>query len=202
MKKEFIYRLFSHIPELHTKRLLMRGLRVSDAQDMFEYSREHSVTEYLTWSPHPNLDFTREYLTYIGQRYRTGDFFDWGCVYSDPDNPEMRPRMIGTCGFTRFDFPSNSAEIGYVFNPAFTGRGLATEAVRRVIRFGFCELGLNRIEAKYMEGNESSRRMMERVGMTFEGYFRESMLIKGSYRTIGVCSLLKKEYDALELSEI
>lgn len=201
MKKEFIYRLFSHIPELHTKRLLMRGLRVSDAQDMFEYSREHSVTEYLTWSPHPNLDFTREYLTYIGQRYRTGDFFDWGCVYSDPDMPEMRPRMIGTCGFTRFDFPSNSAEIGYVFNPAFTGRGLATEAVRRVIRFGFCELGLNRIEAKYMEGNESSRRMMERVGMTFEGYFRESMLIKGSYRTIGVCSLLKKEYDALELSE-
>lgn len=201
MKKEFIYRLFSHIPELHTKRLLMRGLRVSDAQDMFEYSREHSVTEYLTWSPHPNLDFTREYLTYIGQRYRTGDFFDWGCVYSDPYNPEMHPRMIGTCGFTRFDFPSNSAEIGYVFNPAFTGRGLATEAVRRVIRFGFCELGLNRIEAKYMQGNESSRRMMERVGMTFEGYFRESMLIKGSYRTIGVCSLLKKEYDALELSE-
>ena len=104
-------------------------------------------------------------------------------------------RMIGTCGFTSFNCPADSAEIGYVLNPAFQGKGLATEAVRRVLRFGFEELSLHRIEAHFILGNEASRRLMERVGMTFEGYARESMKIKGRYRTIGTCAILRGEFE-------
>ena len=88
--------------------------------------------------------------------------------------------MIGTCGFTRFDYSNNSAEIGYVINPEFRGRGIAGEAARRVIRFGFDELGLNRIEAKYMDGNVASRKVMEKIGMKYEGTMRGSLKIGGS----------------------
>ena len=189
MKKDMIYRLFSHIPTLETDRLTLRGMRVSDAQDMYEYARRPSVTEYLTWEPHTSMEETRQYLTYVGQRYRTGDFYDWSVVDKETGH------MIGTCGFTSFNCPADSAEIGYVLSPVYQGRGLGTEAVRRVLRFGFEELNLHRIEAHFIEGNAASRRLMERVGMTFEGFAREAMKIKGKYRTIGTCAILRGEFE-------
>ena len=188
MKKDLIYRLFSHIPTLETDHLILRGMRVSDAADMYDYARRPSVTEYLTWDPHTSDNMTREYLIYVGQRYRTGDFYDWAVICKED------ARMIGTCGFTSFNCPADSGEIGYVLNPDYQGKGLATEAVRRVLRFGFEDLALHRIEAHFIEGNEASLRLMERVGMTFEGYARESMRIKGRYRTIGTCAILRSEF--------
>ncbi|MBE6613159.1 MAG: GNAT family N-acetyltransferase, partial [Ruminococcaceae bacterium] len=103
-------------------------------------------------------------------------------------------KMIGTCGFTTLDFANNAAEVGYVLNPAYWGMGIAPEAVRRVIDFGFRELNVHRIEAKYMVENARSRRVMEKVGMTFEGVKRASMYIKGEYRDIGYCAILADEF--------
>lgn len=188
MKKEFIFRIFSDIPQLETDRLILRKMLVSDSYDMYEYSQRADVTKYLTWQPHPGRGYTKNYLEYVSTRYESGDFFDWAVV------EKASGRMIGTCGFTRFNLPSDSAEIGYVINPDFSGRGYATEAVRRVIDFGFNVLGLNRIEAKYMEGNKASHRVMEKVGMTYEGMHRSSMLVFGAYKNIGICSILKNEW--------
>ncbi len=188
MKKDLIYRLFSRIPAMDTDRLTLRAMRVADAADMYTYACQPSVTEYLTWEPHADMEETREYLTYVGQRYRTGDFYDWSIICREDGH------MIGTCGFTSFNCASDSGEIGYVLNPAYGGRGLATEAVLAVMRFGFERLSLHRIEAHFIEGNEPSRRLMERVGMRFEGYARESMRIKGHYRTIGTCAILRQEF--------
>jgi ribosomal-protein-alanine N-acetyltransferase len=103
--------------------------------------------------------------------------------------------MIGTCGFTRFDYPNDCGEIGYVLNSAYHGQGIATEVVSKIIEFGFCRLELNRIEAKYMVGNEASRRVMEKNDMTFEGIQRQRMLVKGQYRDIGVCALIKSDFE-------
>ena len=103
--------------------------------------------------------------------------------------------MVGTCGFTSFNCVSDSAEVGYVLNPEYWGKGIATEALTRVLRFGFEELKLHRIEARFIQENERSLHVMEKVGMTFEGVMREGMLIKGRYRNVGVCSILKKEYE-------
>ncbi len=188
MKRELIYRLFSRIPPIETERLTLRAMRVSDADDMFAYAHLREVTEYLTWEPHVDCEETRAYLTEVSRRYRTGDFYDWAIV-SRADS-----RMIGTCGFTSFSYPSDVGEVGYVLSPAYRGRGLATEAVRAVMGFGFRELSLHRIEAHFIEGNDASRRLMERVGMTFEGFARESMKIKGRYRTIGTCAILRREF--------
>ena len=67
--------------------------------------------------------------------------------------------MIGTCGFSSFDFANNSAEVGYVINPAYQKRGYAPEALLEVMMFGFMELNLHRIEARYMDGNDASRKI-------------------------------------------
>lgn len=189
MKREEIYHIFSHIPTLQTSHLTLRKMMVSDAMDMFAYAQNEEVTKYLTWKAHTDVMYTREYLQYIGTHYAIGDFFDWAVVLTEED------RMIGTCGFTRFDYANNIGEVGYVLNPEYWGRGIAVEAVREVMRFGFENLQLHRIEAKFIEGNTASLRVMEKTGMRFEGYHRDSMLIKGTYRTIGVCGILREEYE-------
>ena len=85
-------------------------------------------------------------------------------------------------------------KISYVINPDFWGQGYATEAVKRIIAFGFEELGLERIEARFIEGNESSFKLMQRVKMTLEGTVRNGVKAKGKYHNVGVCSILSDEY--------
>lgn len=188
MKREAICKIFSNIPTINTDRLILRKITIDDVDDMNEYSKNQSVTKYLTWSPHPDKAHTFEYINYLQMRYRTGDFYDWAIVWRDTG------KMIGTCGFTRFDYPNDSAEIGYVLNPEYHGLGIVTEAVKAVIEFGFSNLALNRIEGRYIAENLASRRVMEKNGMIYEGIRREGMLIKGRYRDIGVCSILKSEF--------
>ena len=59
MKKEKIYRVFSHLPELHTQRLTMRKMLVADTDDMYEYACRQDVTKYLTWNPHADRAYTK-----------------------------------------------------------------------------------------------------------------------------------------------
>ena len=195
MKKETVCAIFSNIPTLHTERLTLRRMSVRDTDDMFDYAKRQQTTEYLLWYPHQTRKYTEDYLRYIGTRYNLGEFYDWAVIENESG------KMIGTCGFTRFDLPHNSAEIGYVLNPDFHGVGYATEAAERVIEFGFSELSLHRIEARFMLGNDASLHVMEKLGMTFEGYRRDGMLVKNKYRTIGTCSILKNEWTGKKETE-
>lgn len=188
MTHDDIIRIFRDPPVLETRRLVLRRMQKRDSHDMYEYASRRDVTEYLLWDPHESEYYTYRYLSYIQSRYRAGDFYDWAVVVRE------NQKMIGTCGFTRFNTEANSAEVGYVLNPAYWGFGIAPEAVLNVMRFGFVNLHLNRIEARYMVGNDRSRRVMEKVGMTFEGVARESMHVKGKYVSVGTCSILRSEF--------
>lgn len=189
MEKDEILKIFKNPPILECDRVILRKMDRSFADDMFEYASNPAVTKYLTWDVHPNRRFSYNYLGYVNSRYRTGEFFDWAITMRDSG------KMIGTCGFTRFNFSSYSAEIVFVLNPKYWGYSIAPEASRRVIRFGFDTLELHRIEARYMENNIQSRRVMEKSGMTFEGIYRDMMLVRGQFVSVGVCSILRSEFN-------
>ena len=189
MKREKIYEVFSKLPSFETERLTLRPMRMFDAFDMYEYARLPQTSAFLTWSPHPDIEYTKNYLAFIIGKYKTGEFYDWAVVLKKEE-----PKMIGTCGFSRIDVSNNSAEIGYVIAPDFQRNGYAGEAVREILNFGFNTLNFNRIEAKYIIGNDASRSVMEKCGMIYEGTARSSMIVKGKYRDIGTCSILKSEH--------
>ena len=191
MTKDIVARFFHDPPKLLTPRLFLRRLEKKDYADMYDYSRDSEVTKYLTWEPHPDPHYTMRYVSYIIPKYRSGEFHDWAVI------DRASGKMIGTCGFTSFNYMHNSGEIGYVLHRDYWGRGLAAEAIRAVMRVGFLDLNLHRIEAKYMIGNERSRRVMEKCGMQFEGVQRDAMYIKNRYETIGICSILSSDYIAL-----
>ncbi len=180
--------VFAKPPTLKTERLILRKLVVPDYKDMFDYSHRPETSRFLLWSPHETLSFSKRYLSYLQGQYRSGNFYDF--ALEEIENGTM----IGTCGFTSFDMDQNCAEVGYVLHPDYWGRGLAPEALKRLMEFGFTELRLHRMVARIIEENAGSRRVAEKCGFRHEATHRESMLIKGEYRTITEYAILASEY--------
>ncbi len=180
--------IFRCPPTVETDRLLFRAMNRKDAADMFEYASDTRTTEFLLWSPHPDFEYTTRYLTYIEGQYRAGNFFDWAVILKETG------KMIGTGGFTTVDEKNRSGEIGYVLNPSFWHRGYGTEIAKELLSFGFSVLGMERIQARYILGNRASLHVMEKCGMRFEGVFRHLLYVKGMFRDIGVCSILREEF--------
>jgi len=189
MRLNFISRIFSKIPVLETERLVLRELKKSDVSDVYEYSANPKTSEYLLWEVHRSPEYTKEFVDYVISKYKSGEYNDWALVYKH-DN-----KMIGTCGFTKIDQENNVAEIGYVINPNYWNMGIATEAAEAVIEFAFNKMAMNRVEAKFMYGNDASLSVMKKLGMKFEGYHRDMLLVKGKYRTIGYAAILRSEYE-------
>ena len=179
---------FSGKIAFETERLYLRKIEASDADDMYGYCSKEITSRYLLWEPHRSPSATRAIIDNIRRGYRNGSYFELAVVLKE------NGAMIGTCGLTTVDVLNCCAEIGYVLSPDYWGRGFAQEAAEMMINFAFCELGANRVEAKYIRGNESSRRVMEKCGMTYEGTLRGKMLIKGQYRDIGICAILAERY--------
>ena len=180
--------IFTRIPTLETDRLIMRKILPIDCADIYEYSCKPETSRYLLWSPHENPKYTKKYISFVQNAYRNESFYDFALVDKESG------KMIGTCGFTGFDLSHNSAEIGYVLNPDFWGKGLAKEAIMRLMAFGFAELRLHRLTARIMTQNTASKRVAEKCGMRHEATHIESMLIKGNYETIDEYAILAKEF--------
>ena len=179
--------IFKNIPTIKTERLLLRRIVDRDIRDIYEYSSNPETTEFLLWYPHESIYDTKRFLSVIKRKYKEGDYFEWGIEYNG--------KMIGTCGFTAFSILNNSAEIGYVINPDYKGLGIATEAARAVISFGFRTLDLNRIEAKYMIANKRSLSVMLKCGMKEEGVSRKAVMSKRGYEDVGHAAILKCEFN-------
>lgn len=180
--------LFSKTDIIVTNRLLLRKIRLSDAKDMYEYASDNDVVKYLTWGPHPDVAYTKRYLATVERAYKNKTFFDWAVVL------KVNHKMIGTCGFTSFDYSNCMCEIGYVLNPRYRGYGIMPEAVNAVIEFAFDKLGAKTVEAKFMKGNDASLRVMEKCRMSFEGYTPSAIMCRGERIDVGRCTLNVADY--------
>lgn len=187
-----ILSVFSSIPTLETDRLILRKIKPCDIDDMYEYSSDEKVTKYLTWTPHENKNKTKKYVSFLQSLYRSGKFYDWGIILKNEN------KFIGTCGFSEIDAQNNTAQVGYVLNSSYWGRQIAPEALKRVLRFGFDIMRFERIEARHIDGNINSGRVMRKCGMQFEGTLRHAMYIKGEYKTIQLYSILREEWEKLD----
>ena len=185
-----IAEVFRRPPRLYTPRLILRAMTKRDADDMFEYACDPEVTRFLLWAPHDDREYTKRYLKQVEAAYKRGEFYDLGVELISEN------KFIGTCGIASLDLPNNTAEIGYVINPRYQNMGLATEAARAVIRYCFEDLHFNRVEARFMVGNDASRRVMEKCGMQFEGVRRSSLFVRDGYCDVGMGAIIADDYFA------
>ncbi|MNL48225.1 putative ribosomal N-acetyltransferase YdaF [compost metagenome] len=101
---------------------------------------------------------------------------------------------MGTAGFVYWETEHARAEFGYSLSRAFWGKGLATEAARAIITFGFEVLALNRIEAKCMVENVASERVMQKAGLRFDAVLRQYWQKHGTFHDVKVYALLSSDW--------
>lgn len=100
------------------------------------------------------------------------------------------------------NLPNQMAELGYWIGMPFWNKGFCTDAARRVLQFGFDELGLNKIYARHLGGNTGSARVMQKIGMTKEGMLRQHVMKYGVLNDIVEYGILKSEYEKLQTKPI
>lgn len=106
-----------------------------------------------------------------------------------------RGHFSGLIGFKQTDRTNRKTEIGYWLAQSATGRGIATESVRALLRFAFDSLGMNRVQIKCATGNEKSKNIPKRLGFVFEGIERDGELLSdGKFTDIEVYSMMKREF--------
>jgi RimJ/RimL family protein N-acetyltransferase len=101
--------------------------------------------------------------------------------------------LIGAIGL-RLDQSHARAELGYWLGKPFWQRGYCTEAARAVVAYGFNVLGLHRIHAAYMQRNPASGRVMQKIGMTYEGCMRQHIRKWGVFEDLEVYGMLHSDY--------
>ena len=91
-------------------------------------------------------------------------------------------KLVGSVALWVESEQHRRGELGFVFSPAVWNQGLATEAARELIRFGFAELGLHRISATCHPDNAASARTLVKAGMSQEGRLQHHLLARGHWR--------------------
>jgi RimJ/RimL family protein N-acetyltransferase len=90
--------------------------------------------------------------------------------------------------------PERAATLAIVLGPGFVGRGLGTDAVRVMVRYGFLVMGLNRIELRVLALNDRARRAYAKAGFVEEGVRREAVFLGGGFGDEVVMSVLRAEW--------
>ncbi|WP_410769385.1 GNAT family N-acetyltransferase [Fontibacillus sp. BL9] len=180
--------LFSAKPVFETSRLLLRKLERSDAEDFFDFASDPLLTEHVRWDYHDSIDDTKAFLDSLNYHFETRHSFNWAIV------DKAANKVIGRICLFGFDEDHDRAEIGYAVSRACWNKGIATEASKALIKYGFMELGLNRIEARCNEANIGSEKVMQNLGMTFEGLIREQLKIRNEYKNQKLYSILRREF--------
>jgi RimJ/RimL family protein N-acetyltransferase len=176
---------------LHTERLTLRPATADDAEPTWRYRRLESVNEWLTGCP-ADLDGYRELFSEPA-RLATTVIVTRG---HDAVGPIIGDFMLRRGhAWAQLDVADHAhdaqAELGWVLDPAYTGHGYATEAVRELLRCCFEDLGVRRVTANCFLDNDTSWRLMERVGMRRELHaIRDSLHRSGRWLdTVGYAVL-------------
>ncbi|MGF7050707.1 ribosomal-protein-alanine N-acetyltransferase [Paenibacillus sp. DS2015] len=183
-----INELFDKKPIFETNRLVIRKLEIQDAEDYFYVLSDLETIKHTRWELFQSIEDSTLYLKNLEQKYQLRQAFHWGIVDKDSN------KIIGRIAFVNVDVDNDKTEIGYVVSREYWNKGIVFEAARELIKFGFEELGLNRIEARCNEDNVGSERIMQKIGMEFEGLLREQLKMKGEYKTQKFYSIIRSDF--------
>ncbi|HUS27685.1 MAG TPA: GNAT family protein [Kofleriaceae bacterium] len=154
-------------PVLHTERLALRELRIEDAHSIAMRAGDKNVAQYLIAVPSP-------YPVALAARWVAARIAWWpqarGLTLAITKHGAPN-QLIGTVSLRR-NIRDRRAELGYWLGMDAWGQGYATEASDALIDLGFGQLGLQRIYAQVLDGNDASCRVLEKLGMLSEGIRR------------------------------
>lgn len=178
------------VAELQTSRLRMRGVTPALLHALFRSGTSSGITDYFGLSDEKRMQDLRRMHEEGCETYQSTFYF----FVLDEKGGKTG---IGECGFHSMDKKHQKAELFYLLHDSEDrNKGYVTEAVEKVLEFGFNELGLHRIAAMVAKDNTPSLRILSKFGFRFEGVLREDYLVDGRAEDSHLYSLLKPEWNA------
>jgi len=180
------------IPTLETERILIRPFSLADAPNVQKIANVREIADNTLAIPHP---------------YTIADALDWisghQSSYELDTSVEfaLEERLSGNlCGAMglMINRTHNHAEFGYWLGVDYWNRGYMTEAAHAICSYAFTTMGLERIQACHFINNPASGRVMQKLGMAFEGVRRHYYLKNGEYIDIALYGVLREDWNQPE----
>ncbi|QKJ64042.1 GNAT family N-acetyltransferase [Flavobacterium sp. M31R6] len=178
---------FSPFPNLETKRLSLRQVKANDADAILSLRSNDEVMKYI---PRPYLKTKEDALELIvmfDDKIESGIGINWGIYFLE--EPE---KLLGIIGYYRMKPEHYRAEVGYMLFPEYNGKGIVSEALQRVVEYGFKDMKLHSIEAVLDPENKGSEKVLIKNGFVKEAHLIENEYYEGRFLDSMIYSLLNK----------
>lgn len=180
---------------IETQRLILRTLNETDIPGLLEYY-ERNFKFLEPWIPKYEEGFyTYDYqfrkLEYEKKLREDGSEYRYNIFKKD--DPE---RVLGNAAVSNIiRGVLQSAFLGYSVDENENGKGVATEAIKGIIDFSFCEIKLHRLEANVIPVNNASIRVLEKLNFVKEGYSKDYLKINGKWQDHIRFALINEKYN-------
>jgi RimJ/RimL family protein N-acetyltransferase len=163
----------------------LRPVRDEDWEAVHDWAKRDEVCRFQPWGPNTEAD-TRAFVSTAAAA--------WSHDPQDryPYAIEVDGRVSGLADLKVLS--QHHGEISYIVHPRLWGHGIATEAGRRLLEVGFGELGLHRIFGTCDPRNGASAQVLAKLGMSYEGQLRETVLLRDGWRDSDLYAVLEHEW--------
>lgn len=148
---------------LETERLILRPFTQTDVEAVFTMRSDAEIMHFIR-APQNRAE-SENWIKLVSSRWASHQLGFCAVIEKNSN------KMIGWCGLWILN-ESGETEIGYAIDKQFWGKGYAPEAAEKMLDYGFENLKSEKIVAVAMPANTASRRVMEKLGMTFDGIGR------------------------------
>ena len=176
-------------PILETDRLVLREITPEDAENIFTYLSDKEVMKYYGLAPFQSVDEALDEIAWYQSIRENNTGIRWGITLKG------KGEVIGSCGFLNIVSQHFRSDIGFELSKDYWGQGIAQESIEAVIKYGFEQLNLQRIQALIEPPNEASQKLVERQGFIKEGLLRNYEFTSGKFDDLYMYSLLKEDFE-------
>jgi ribosomal-protein-alanine N-acetyltransferase len=144
---------------LHTGRLVLRPINISDAILFYEIMNDAEVMRYFPNSEPMSLERAKGFIENQSAQWKKNGFGHWALIHEYV--------LIGWCGLQHLP-ETNEDEVAYCIDKNYWGRGLATEAAQASVSYGFNTLKLKELIGITHVKNAASQNVLKKIGMRFD----------------------------------
>ena len=178
---------FDPFPIIETERMQMRNITMADAADFLVLRSDFDAMKYIDRPKPKSIEDIYELIAKISGGIKDNDNIGWAMTLKNES------KLIGTIGYHRIATENYRAEIGYMLHPSYWNKGYMSEAIKKVIDYGFNVMKLHSIEAKINPGNLASANLLKKHHFIKEAYFKEDYFFNGKFLDTEIYSLLTNQ---------
>ena len=180
---------FHPFKNLETNRLLLRRVSVNDVAEVMELRGDKETMKYIPRPLVTNEDEALEHIKMIDDKIESNIGINWAITVKGS------PKLIGIIGHYRIQPENHRCEIGYMILKEYWGKGIISEAIDVVLKYGFEDLNMHSIEAVIDPDNVASEKVLLKNNFVKEAHILENELYDGKFWDTVIYSILKRNFN-------